>query len=264
MENLFSEEILSTLKKFIDQKIDESYTKIYVGKVEDNDDPDRLGRCKIRVPGIFDNIQVEDLPWAYPDQTFIGSKKGNFIVPPVDTLVNVYFDKGDIYEPRYTTKVIDKANLIFTADIDDDYPDTMVFFETDQGDYFKVNRRTGEFKIKSAAGASITIDQNGSVRITTTGSDTGDLNVTLEGDCNINAQGDCNITALKVSATSQVSTTIDSPSVFIKSSTGPLMLTVVENAGGTVTPNPLGGPFNAIPVDPITGAPHQGNVFIGS
>lgn len=238
MENLFSEDILSTLKKFIDQKIDETYNKIYVGKVEDNDDPDRIGRCKIRVPGIFDNIQVEDLPWAYPDQTFIGSKKGNFIIPPVDTLVNVYFEKGDIYEPRFTSKVIDKANLIFTADIDDDYPDTMVFFETDQGDYFKVNRRTGEFKIKSAAGASITIDQNGSVRITTTGSDTGDLNVTLEGDCNINAD-----------------------KVTISPATTNLILTVNTPLGGNVAPNPLGGPFNALIVDPLTGSPHQGSIY---
>jgi hypothetical protein len=255
MDSAFSEDILSTLKKFIDQKIDESYTKIYVGKVADNDDPDRLGRCKIQVPGIFDNIQVIDLPWSYPDQTFIGSKKGNFIVPPVDTLVNVYFDKGDIYEPRYTTKVIDKANLIFSADIEDDYPDTMVFFETDQGDYFKVNRRTGEFKIKSSTGALITIDQNGSVRITTTGSDTGDLQVTLEGKCAIDAQD-------VVTITSKIATTIDSPMVTIGSSTGPLTL-MVDKPSGVVAPNPLGGPFNALPVDPLTGSPHQGNTFIG-
>lgn len=245
METQFAEEILSSLKKFVDQKLNESLLKFYPGKVEDNNDPDKLGRCKIRVHGIFDpSIATEDLPWAYPDQTFVGSLVGNFIVPPVNALVNVYFDHGDLYEPRYTTKVLDAANFSFKADIDDDYPDTMVFFESDAGDYFKVNRRTGEMRLKSSSGAVISVDQNGSIRITTTGSDTGDLNVTLEGNCSIDAQG-------TVSVKSLISASVDAP-----------IVTVQAPSGGTVAPNPVGGPFNCLPVDPITGVPHQGNVFL--
>ena len=36
--------------------------KTYVGVVEDNSDPKRLGRVKVRVLDVFDNLKVEDIP----------------------------------------------------------------------------------------------------------------------------------------------------------------------------------------------------------
>jgi hypothetical protein len=38
---------------------DEKYSGIYRGVVEDNKDPDKRGRCKIRVFGIHDKINTE-------------------------------------------------------------------------------------------------------------------------------------------------------------------------------------------------------------
>jgi hypothetical protein len=39
--------------------------KTYVGVVEDNDDPKRLvGRVRVRVLDVFDNLEVTDIPFT--------------------------------------------------------------------------------------------------------------------------------------------------------------------------------------------------------
>ena len=46
--------------------IAETIDKIYVGIVESNVDPYRLGRVKVRVLTVYDNIPLEDIPYATP------------------------------------------------------------------------------------------------------------------------------------------------------------------------------------------------------
>ena len=85
---------------------EDKYEGNFTGIVVDNKDPDKVGKCKIRVYGVYgDDIQDKDLPWAFPDFNFRGGLKGSFIVPPVDCIVNVYFERGEIYIPRYSNKV---------------------------------------------------------------------------------------------------------------------------------------------------------------
>jgi len=40
--------------------------KTYVGVVEDNQDPKKEGRVRIRVMDVFDDLKLEDIPWATP------------------------------------------------------------------------------------------------------------------------------------------------------------------------------------------------------
>ena len=43
--------------------VDDSYKgKIYVGTVEDINDPKRLGRIKVRVQSVFERIPLEHIP----------------------------------------------------------------------------------------------------------------------------------------------------------------------------------------------------------
>jgi len=130
------------------------------------------------------------LPWAIPDFSFIGSNLGSFIVPTVGTIVNVYFDNDDIYLPKYTTKVLDKSKLEeMTANYSTDYPDTMVFFETDAGDYFKINRNTLDMEFRHASGLLINVDKNGNIEM--------DNTKTSEGNFNINISGSAKVTSGK-------------------------------------------------------------------
>jgi hypothetical protein len=70
-----------------------------LGTVQDNKDPKKLGRCKIRVANIFDDIPVEDIPWAAPHKDLNGNQ---FILPEVGKVVNVTFEDGKYYTPVYS------------------------------------------------------------------------------------------------------------------------------------------------------------------
>jgi hypothetical protein len=83
-------------------------TNKYLGAVVDNDDPDREGRCRVRVFNLYDEIVDEDLPWAYPSsgKTFAGgddSGFGDLSIPKVNTVVGVIFSNGDLLSPEYVS-----------------------------------------------------------------------------------------------------------------------------------------------------------------
>ncbi len=73
-------------------------TRTYIGVVEDNVDPKKLGRCKVRVLDIFDEMPVEDIPFASPWKDLNGNQ---FNVPEKGKVVTVVFDQGNIYKPEY-------------------------------------------------------------------------------------------------------------------------------------------------------------------
>jgi hypothetical protein len=72
--------------------------KTYIGVVEDNADPKKLGRVKVRVMDIFDEMKLEDLPWATPWKDINGNE---FNVPEKGKVLIVVFDQGDEYKPEF-------------------------------------------------------------------------------------------------------------------------------------------------------------------
>ena len=80
--------------------------KTYIGMVEDNNDPKKMGRCKIRVFDIFDgksdnknyDISVEDIPWAVPRRDVNGNQ---FNIPDKGKVVTVVFEDGNKNNPEY-------------------------------------------------------------------------------------------------------------------------------------------------------------------
>lgn len=72
---------------------------LYIGFVEDNNDPKKLGRCRIRVATVFDQpIPTEDIPWAIPVKDLNGNQ---FSIPEVGKVLVVSFSKGNKYKPEY-------------------------------------------------------------------------------------------------------------------------------------------------------------------
>jgi hypothetical protein len=102
--------------------------KDYVGEVIDTNDPEKEFRCKIRVYGLFDDIEDEKLPWAYPGgNTIFGGKSGGFgsgSVPKKGALVKVKFANGDLYSPEYMA--MQNINPALKAELGDDYEGTHV------------------------------------------------------------------------------------------------------------------------------------------
>lgn len=74
--------------------------KNFVGIVEDNIDPDRKLRLKIRIPylhGTKDQIPTENLPWSLPKkQNSVSS-----VVPELNKIINVSFPTGEVLYPEY-------------------------------------------------------------------------------------------------------------------------------------------------------------------
>jgi len=72
--------------------------EIFIGIVEDNADPKKLGRVKVRVASVYDEMPTEDIPWASAFKDLNGNE---FNMPDVGKLVSVVFGNGNIYKPEY-------------------------------------------------------------------------------------------------------------------------------------------------------------------
>lgn len=227
-----------TMRDYIDSLPDDQEDFIYTGIVVDNNDPDKQGKCKIRVYSIYDDdITDADLPWALPDFSFVGSLVGNFTVPPVGAIVNVYFDKGDIYLPHYTTKAVRKSKQPTQKDID--YPDNVVMWEMDEGDYLTLNRKTKETTFNHNSGTKILIKEDGTVEITVVS----DKKETVQGETQTSNTGNITIK-------SDANITIEAANTLELKGTANLI------AHGTPAPD-TPGPFCLLPNCVLTGAIHQ-------
>lgn len=72
--------------------------KSYVGTVEDNNDPKKIGRVRVRVLNVFDDLEVDDIPWARPWKDLGGN---SFNIPDKGKIVTVVFENANIYKPEY-------------------------------------------------------------------------------------------------------------------------------------------------------------------
>jgi hypothetical protein len=72
--------------------------KTYVGVVEDNQDPKKMGRVKVRVMDVFDEIATEDIPWAMSWKDLNGNE---FNLPEKGKVVMVVFDQGNQDSPEF-------------------------------------------------------------------------------------------------------------------------------------------------------------------
>ena len=105
-------------KEWIKNKLDGAgANKTYIGTVEDNNDPKKLGRCKVRVLDIFDEkkkgedvyeISVEDLPWASPWKDVNGNM---FNIPEKGKVLTVVFENGNKNNPEYISSDHYNSNL---------------------------------------------------------------------------------------------------------------------------------------------------------
>jgi hypothetical protein len=79
--------------------------KQFLGIIVDIDDPRKEGRAKVRVASIYDEIPVEDIPWAFPKNrgTVFGQagKGGAVSIPKLNSVVGVVFDNGNPYSPEF-------------------------------------------------------------------------------------------------------------------------------------------------------------------
>jgi len=71
----------------------------YRGLVQDNDDPQGMGRIRATVPEVLD---AEASPWALPCVPYAGDGVGLHMIPPVGAAVWIEFEAGDPSRPVWT------------------------------------------------------------------------------------------------------------------------------------------------------------------
>ena len=80
------------------QKIERHCYGKYRGFVVDNEDPENLGRMKLKVPSVLGNSVVTG--WALPCMPYGGDmNQGMLFIPEVDSGVWVEFEEGDLEFP---------------------------------------------------------------------------------------------------------------------------------------------------------------------
>jgi uncharacterized protein involved in type VI secretion and phage assembly len=94
---------MSELFSAIETSVRAQATKYY-GKfrafVVDNDDPQRMGRVKLRIPSVLGEVESN---WALPCVAYGGGDQfGMIAVPPVDAAVVAEFLEGDASSPMWT------------------------------------------------------------------------------------------------------------------------------------------------------------------
>jgi uncharacterized protein involved in type VI secretion and phage assembly len=78
---------------------EEACSRIYgvvVGVVTNNQDPDNLGKVKVKFPWLVEN---DESTWARVASPMAGANRGIIFIPEVDDEVLVAFDHGDVRAP---------------------------------------------------------------------------------------------------------------------------------------------------------------------
>ena len=106
---------------------------VHLGEIVDINDPLKQGRARVRVFGFFEDLEIEDIPWA--DQisglSFSSSRgAGNITIPRVGAVVNAQFDGSNYYKVFYEFEKETSPDLL--AEIADSYEGAQsLMYDTD-------------------------------------------------------------------------------------------------------------------------------------
>ena len=90
-------------------------SQLVIGIVTSNDDPDKMGRVKVKVPALGDDIETW---WARVLTASAGSTRGIFSLPAVDDEVVVGFENGDTRRPYVLGSLFNGTDKPLTDMID--------------------------------------------------------------------------------------------------------------------------------------------------
>jgi uncharacterized protein involved in type VI secretion and phage assembly len=132
----------------------------YRGVVEDRNDPQQLGRLKLKVPSLLDAAVTG---WAWPAAPYAGAGIGLFAIPQVGDLVWVEFVEGELDQPIWSgcawARPSDQTEIPEEARTG--YPDRIVL-RTASGNVVIISDESGkeEIIVRAKAGCEVVLDPN--------------------------------------------------------------------------------------------------------
>ncbi len=189
----------------------------YLGTVEDNKDPECLGRVKVRI-SLYTDFMTDQLPWACPILGSCGnsSDNGGLNVPEIGSQVRVEFPSRDLTAPYYRGAELNKRNRVTL--FDEDYPNTYGYKDAN-GNFYKVNKVQGTADFRHESSSNMHITPDGSIQVTLRGGvsfilssygsfnlDTGSLEINNkpDGSLEVKSESDVYIQALKTTINGDV------------------------------------------------------------
>jgi len=146
---------------------------VHLGEIVDINDPLKQGRARVRVFGFFEDLEIEDIPWA--DQisglSFSSARgAGNITVPRIGAIVNAQFDGSNYYKVFYEFEKETSPDLL--AEIADSY-------EGAQSLIYDTDAQPGPLKIFYTRKKGLTISL-GDAKVQLDTQDGGQLRVVIE------------------------------------------------------------------------------------
>jgi uncharacterized protein involved in type VI secretion and phage assembly len=184
--------MLNSLNDRIEQASKDATDHGYIiGVVEDNDDPEGLGRIKVSIPNLFEPGQG-DLPWIGPAKKSpfgIGSAWGVYGSPAVGSEVAIKFQDGNAHYG------ISEFDLYSKANANPKFKDPKTWgFKDPAGNELFVNYDTGAWEFTHQSGLTIKYDVDGNRTTHVPGDSTstidGDETQTVSGDEKTTIDGD--------------------------------------------------------------------------
>lgn len=174
---------------------------VYVGVVTNNNDPEKLGRVKVKIPVIDD---ANALDWARVTTMMAGGKRGMFFVPEVGDEVLIAFQMGDIAQPivigsLWNSKakpphdMDDKNNIRkmtsragHQIEFDDTDNAGQIRVKTNKGQHLTLNDKANTIELNDKDGqVTVTIKGGSQVEIK---AGTNKITLTKQGDVKIESQ----------------------------------------------------------------------------
>lgn len=171
----FLTEIKETIRDFGLEWFNRYYS-CYKGFIVDNNDPDQLGRVRVRVPDLFGQQVLET--WALPKGMFSGKSIGFFAIPKPGDTVWVSFQGGDSRFPVWEYGWYSKDTVPESARRDD--PNNYVF-RTPNGQTIEYDDESNSILIKNKEGFIIELTESG-IKIEKGSVNLGDLLVGMNED----------------------------------------------------------------------------------
>ena len=178
-------------------------TRWFLGEVVNvKDDPLKLGRVKVKVFGVYDDIDDADLPWAQivvPVTQGVHEEQGQYLGMLKGTQVfGMFLDGQNSQLPMVIGTVPKEGDANPKADAN--YPNNKVY-QTETGHYKEYDDTPGAERIKEAhkSGTYYEMQADGSIKTHITKDNysivLGDESVTIAGKVTINVGGDVDLTA---------------------------------------------------------------------
>ena len=175
--------------------------KIYgvvIGIVTNNQDPDKLGRVKVKFPWLSNE---DESFWARIATPMAGKERGIYFLPEVDDEVLVVFEHGDMRFPYIIGALWNGQDL--PPATNDDGKNNIRFIKSRSGHLIRLNDEEGKEKIEI-------IDKDGKNSLVF---DTANNAITITSDKDINlkaSQGNIKPEAQKIELKSSADTKIES------------------------------------------------------